>query len=215
MNFPERWWCWTQTGANGDWPQPRQGPFRSKLSQFRVPIRLPGIPIKRRPLAAGRKEIMKVLVAGATWAIGRPLVVELIERGHEVTGMTRSESKRKKIEWWGAKSVVADALDPEAVARAVAEAEPDVIVHELTSIGPDMDLRHPDRTFGPTNELRTKGTDHLLSAARAAGVRRFVAQSFAPLIYERTGSLVKTEEDPVDTHPDRWRRRRGLVVHSR
>lgn len=144
---------------------------------------------------------MKVLVAGATGVIGRPLIVSLIERGHEVTGMTRSESKRKNIEWWGAKSVVADALDPEAVARAVAEAEPDVIVHELTSIGPDMDLRHPDKTFGPTNQLRTKGTDHLLSAARAAGVRRFVAQSFAPLIYERTGSLVKTEEDPVDTHP--------------
>lgn len=144
---------------------------------------------------------MKVLVAGATGAIGRPLVVTLVERGHEVTGMTRSESRRDRIEWLGAKSVVADALDPEAVARAVAEAEPDVIVHELTSIGPDMNLKRPDAFFGPTNRLRTEGTDHLLSAARAAGVKRFVAQSFAPLIYQRSGSLIKTEEDPVDTDP--------------
>lgn len=144
---------------------------------------------------------MKILVAGATGAIGRPLVVKLIERGHEVTGMTRSESRRDLIDWLGAKSVVADALDPEAVARAVAEAEPEVIVHELTAIGPDINFKKPDQFFGPTNRLRTEGTDHLLSAARAAGVRRFVAQSFAPLVYERTGSLVKTEEDPVDTHP--------------
>lgn len=144
---------------------------------------------------------MKVLVAGATGAIGRPLIVKLIERGHEVAGMTRSESKRGDIEWLGAKSVVADALDPESVARAVAEVQPEVMVHQLTSIGADMDIKNPDGFFEPTNRLRTEGTDHLLAAARAAGVRRFVAQSFAPLIYERTGSLVKTEEDPVDSRP--------------
>jgi len=144
---------------------------------------------------------MKVLVAGATGAIGRPLVAKLVERGHEVTGMTRSESRRERIESLGARSVVADALDPEAVAGAVAAAEPEVIVHELTAIGPDMNMKKLYETFGPTNRLRTEGTDHLLSAAKAAGVRRFVAQSFAPLIYERAGSLVKTEEDPVDAHP--------------
>jgi nucleoside-diphosphate-sugar epimerase len=144
---------------------------------------------------------MKILVAGATGAIGRPLVVKLIERGHEVTGMTRSESRRDLIEWLGAKSVVADALDPEAVARAVAETQPEVIVHELTAIGAGTDFRKIDNYFGLTNRLRTEGTDHLLSAAKAAGVRRFVAQSFAPLVYERSGSLIKTEEDPVDRHP--------------
>lgn len=155
---------------------------------------------------------MRILVAGATGAIGRPLVAKLVERGHEVTGMTRSESKRDRIELLGAKSVVADALDPDAVASAVAEAEPEVIVHELTAIGPDMDLRKPDRSFGPTNRLRTEGTDHLLSAARAAGVRRFVAQSFAPLIYERTGSLIKTENDPVDSNPPEPMRRTSESV---
>jgi len=144
---------------------------------------------------------MKVLVAGATGAIGRPLVVRLVERGHEVTGMTRSEARRDKIEWLGAQSVVADALDPEALARVVAETQPEVIVHELTAIGDGTDFRKIDRYFTQTNRLRTEGTDHLLSAAKAAGVRRFVAQSFAPLVYERSGSLVKTEEDPVDGHP--------------
>ncbi|MBN8867139.1 MAG: NAD(P)-dependent oxidoreductase [Solirubrobacterales bacterium] len=144
---------------------------------------------------------MKVLVAGATGAIGRPLVVKLIERGHQVTGMTRSEKRRELIEWLGADSVVVDALDPEGVAGAVAETRPDVIVHELTALAGPFDLKDPEKTFGPTNRLRREGTDHLLSAARAAGVKRFVAQSFAPLIYERTGSLVKTEADPVDTHP--------------
>lgn len=155
---------------------------------------------------------MKVLVAGATGAIGRPLVVKLVERGHEVTGMTRSASRRHEIEWLGAKSVVADALDPESIAQAVGEVEPEVIVNELTAIGEGMDLRHPDKHFGPTNRLRTEGTDHLLSAARAAGVRRFVAQSFAPLIYDRSGSLVKTEEDPVDTSPPEPMRETSAAV---
>jgi len=144
---------------------------------------------------------MRILVAGATGAIGRPLVVKLVERGHEVYGMTRSESKRDQIEWLGARAVVADALDPEAVARTVASVQPEVIVHELTAIGPNTNFKKIDEGFVTTNRLRTEGTDHLLSAARAAGVRRFVAQSFAPLVYERSGSLVKTEEDPVDTNP--------------
>jgi nucleoside-diphosphate-sugar epimerase len=144
---------------------------------------------------------MKILVAGATGAIGRPLVGKLVQRGHEVTGMTRSESKRDLIQEMGAKAVVADALDPEAVAKAVAETEPEVVINQLTSIGEGMDLRKPDQFFGQTNRLRTEGTDHLLSASQAAGVRRYIAQSFAPLIYERAGSLVKTENDPVDSNP--------------
>ena len=155
---------------------------------------------------------MKILVAGATGAIGRPLVVKLVERGHEVFGMTRSESKRDQIEWLGAKSVVADALDPDAVARAVAEVQPEAIAHELTAIGPETDFRKIDEGFVVTNRLRTEGTDHLLSAARAAGVRRFVAQSFAPLIYARTGSLIKTEEDPVDTNPPGPARRTSEAI---
>jgi nucleoside-diphosphate-sugar epimerase len=144
---------------------------------------------------------MKVFVAGATGAIGRQLVPQLVEAGHEVTGMTRSAQKAALVEELGARRALADALDPEAVGRAVSEAEPDVIVHQLTALSGEIDLRHFERTFAATNRLRTEGTDHLLSAGRAAGVRRFVAQSYAGWPFERTGGPVKTEEDPLDPHP--------------
>jgi nucleoside-diphosphate-sugar epimerase len=143
---------------------------------------------------------MKIFVAGATGALGRPLVAQLVSNGHEVTGMTRSESKQDLLRELGARPVVADALDPDAVARAVAEAEPDVIVHQLTAIGA-FNPRRMERDFAATNRLRTEGTDHLLAAGRAVGVKRFVAQSFAPWPYARTGGMVKSEDDPLDTTP--------------
>jgi nucleoside-diphosphate-sugar epimerase len=114
--------------------------------------------------------------------------------------MTRSESKQDLLRELGARPVVADALDPDAVARAVAESEPDVIVHQLTAIGA-LNPRRMERDFTATNRLRTEGTDHLLAAGRAVSVKRFVAQSFAPWPYARTGGPVKTEDDPLDTTP--------------
>jgi nucleoside-diphosphate-sugar epimerase len=127
---------------------------------------------------------MKVFVAGATGVLGRALVPQLVERGHEVVGMTRSASKQDLLHSLGARPVVADALDPDAVAQAVADAEPEVIVHQLTALSGKVsakDMRHPERSPAATmtNRLRTEGTDHLLAAARAAGARRFVAQSFS------------------------------------
>jgi nucleoside-diphosphate-sugar epimerase len=144
---------------------------------------------------------MKVLVAGATGALGKQLVPRLVADGHEVTGMTRSEPKREAIHAMGAEAVVADALDPDAVARAVAEAEPEVIVHELTALSGSLDLRRWDRHFAPTNRLRTEATDHLLAAGRAVGIRRFVAQSYAGWPFARTGGPVKSENDPLDPRP--------------
>jgi nucleoside-diphosphate-sugar epimerase len=143
---------------------------------------------------------MKVFVAGATGAMGKQLVPRLIASGHEVVGTTRSESKQAELYALGATPVVLDALDPDQVAAAVAEAKPDAIVHELTSIE-TFDLRHFDRSFAMTNRLRTEGTDHLLSAARAVGVKRFVIQSFTSWPYARTGGPVKTEDDPLDPTP--------------
>jgi nucleoside-diphosphate-sugar epimerase len=145
---------------------------------------------------------MKVFVAGATGAMGKQLVPQLLAAGHQVVGMTRSESKQAVLRELGAESVVADALDPEQVASAVAAAEPDVIVHQLTAIA-TLDLRHFDRSFALTNRLRTEGTDHLLSAGRAVGVERFVAQSFTGWPYARTGGPVKSEDDPLDPSPAR------------
>ena len=125
---------------------------------------------------------MKVFVAGATGALGKQLVPMLVANGHDVVGMTRTEAKRDQLRSLGAQPVVADALDADAVGRAVGEAEPDVIVHQLTAIPPSINMRRFDREFALTNRLRTEGTDHLLSAGQAVGVKRFVAQSNAAAV---------------------------------
>ena len=145
---------------------------------------------------------MKVLVAGATGALGKQLVPRLVAAGHDVVGTTRTESKADLVRSLGARPAVLDALDPEQVAEAVAAAEPEAIVHELSALSGPPDVRHFDRYFALTNRLRTEGTDNLLAAARAqGGVRRFVIQSFAGWPYERSGGLVKTEDDPLDPTP--------------
>jgi nucleoside-diphosphate-sugar epimerase len=157
---------------------------------------------------------MKIFLAGATGALGRQLIPRLVARGHEVTGMTRSESKRPLVQELGGRPVVADALDPESVADAVARAEPEVIVHQLTAIPHAIDMRHFARDFAQTNRLRTEGTDHLLAAGRAVGVRRFVAQSYAPAIFARVGGSVKDEQDAVDSSPpDEVRTTLEAILH--
>lgn len=144
---------------------------------------------------------MKVLVAGATGALGRQLVPRLVARQHDVVGTTRSTARQDAVRRLGATPAVLDALDPAAVARTVDEARPDVIVHELTALAGSLDLRHFDRSFALTNRLRTEATDHLLAAGKAAGVTRFVAQSYAGWPFARTGGPVKTEDDPLDPAP--------------
>ena len=149
---------------------------------------------------------MKIFLAGATGVLGRALVPQLVARGHEVVGMTRSAAKQDLVRSLGARPVVADALDPDAVAQAVASAEPEVIVHQLTALSGDMslrDARHPERSemAKMTNRLRMEGTDHLLAAGRAVGARRFVAQSFGAFRYARTGGPVLTEAEPLDPDP--------------
>jgi nucleoside-diphosphate-sugar epimerase len=144
---------------------------------------------------------MKVFVAGATGAMGRQLLPALTANGHEVVGMTRSPEKRDLIRRLGARPVVTDALDPEAIAGAVAEAEPEVVIHQLTAIDAGTFSRSVDKSFRGTNRLRTQGLDHLLAAAQAVGARRFIAQSFAGWPFERTGGSIKTEEDPLQEHP--------------
>jgi nucleoside-diphosphate-sugar epimerase len=149
---------------------------------------------------------MKIFIAGATGVLGRAVVPLLVARGHEVIGMSRSAAKQDLVRGLGARPVVADALDPDAVARAVASAEPEVIVHELTAFSGATslrDARHPERsrTVMMTNRLRTEATDHLLTAGRAVGARRFVAQSFGAVRWSRTGGPVLTEADPLDPDP--------------
>jgi nucleoside-diphosphate-sugar epimerase len=154
--------------------------------------------------------MMRVFVAGATGAIGMQLVPGLVAAGHEVHGMTRSESRQAMLAQLGAVPVVADALDADQVAEAVARVKPDVIVHQLTAIG-GLDMRHFDRDFALTSRLRTEGTDHLLSAGQAVGVQRFVAQSYFAF-YARTGGPVKSEDDPMDRAPAREMRRAMAAI---
>jgi nucleoside-diphosphate-sugar epimerase len=144
---------------------------------------------------------MRVFVAGATGAIGAKLVPQLIERGHEVIGTSRSPEKADRLRAQGAEPVVLDLLDPQAVREAVAAARPEAIAHEATALARMTDFKHFDRSFAPTNRLRTEGTDALLAAAREVGVRRFVAQSYAGWPYARNDGAVKTEEDPLDPTP--------------
>ena len=144
---------------------------------------------------------MRVFVAGATGAIGRGLVPRLVAHGHQVSATTRSTDKVELLRALGADPVVVDGLDGAAVGQAVARAEPDAIVHQMTALAGSADLRHFDRWFAGTNALRTQGTQHLLAAARASAVRRFVAQSYTGWNNLRQGGPVKTEEDPFDPSP--------------
>jgi nucleoside-diphosphate-sugar epimerase len=144
---------------------------------------------------------MRVLVVGASGAIGTRLVPQLIDHGHEVIGTFRSAGNAERVRALGAEPIALDLLDARAVRKAVLETEPEAIVHQATALANAGFSRNLDRSFAPTNRLRTEGTDALLAAAREAGVRRFVAQSFASFRYAREGGPVKTEDDPLDPTP--------------
>ena len=144
---------------------------------------------------------MRVFVAGATGAVGARLVAQLVERGHEVIGTSRSAASGGRLRALGAKPVVLDVLDPEATREVVTSAEPEVIVHEATALAGQTDFRRFDESFAETNRLRTAGTRSLLAAAHEASVPRIVAQSYAGWPYAREGGPVKSEDDPLDSAP--------------
>jgi nucleoside-diphosphate-sugar epimerase len=146
---------------------------------------------------------MLVFIAGATGAVGRRLIPLLVSAGHSVVGLTHTPAKAGMITAFGGKAVVADGLDERAIGEAVASSEPDVVVHEMTDLKDASDLRHFDRAFASSNRLRTEGTDILMTAARDAGVKRFVAQSFCGWPYARVDGPIKSEADPLDPGPPR------------
>ena len=144
---------------------------------------------------------MQVLVVGAGGAIGTRVVPQLRGRGHEVIGSSRSSGNAARLRALGAEPIVLDALDARAVREAVAAVRPDAIVYQATALSDLSDFKHFDRSFAQTNRLRTEGTDIILAAARKAGVRRLVFQSYANHHYARVGGPVKTEDDPLDPAP--------------
>jgi 2-alkyl-3-oxoalkanoate reductase len=184
---------------------------RSPLPAFRPTGCRPASP--RRAGLGGRSEgttlgslvrggvRMRVLVAGGSGAIGRRLVPQLVARNHQVTATTRSPEKIDELRTVGADWVVMDGLDAEGVKEAVGRAEPDAIVHQMTALSGEPDLKHFDDWFATTNALRTTGTDNLLTAAKDTGVKRIVAQSYTGWPNIREGGPVKTEQDPLDPDP--------------
>ncbi|MEM1416320.1 MAG: NAD(P)-dependent oxidoreductase [Myxococcota bacterium] len=143
---------------------------------------------------------MRVVIAGATGAIGRPLVRQLLEAGHEVFGLTRREEGAAAIQAAGARAVVADALDRDAVIAAVVAARPDAVVNQLTALPARLDPRRISRQLAPTNRLRREGTAHLLAAAEAAGAARFLSQSVA-FAHDAVAPAVVDEDAPFALAP--------------
>lgn len=150
---------------------------------------------------------MRVLLVGATGAIGSRLVPRLVSAGHEVVGTSRSAERAKTLTDHGAHPIVLDVLDREAVHTALQAAHPDAVVYQATALAGTRVLRSLDKAFAATNRLRTEGIDNVLAAADEVGVDRIVAQSFAPYRPARVGGWVKTEADPVDTDPPGTARR--------
>jgi len=147
---------------------------------------------------------MRVFVAGAAGAVGRRLIPQLVARGHQVTASTRGANKLDQLRALGAEPVIVDGLDATAVGEAIARSEPDAIVHQMTALAGKPNLRNFDKWFATTNKLRTAGTEHLLAAAKAAGVGKFVAQSYTGWSNIREGGSVKTEDDPFDPQPAKY-----------
>jgi 2-alkyl-3-oxoalkanoate reductase len=150
---------------------------------------------------------MRIFVAGASGAVGGRLVPMLVNGGHDVVAMTRSPQKADALRALGAEPAVADGLDRGAVMQAVVRAEPEVVIHQMTALSQIKSMKKFDDEFALTNRLRTEGTDHLVEAARAAGVRRLIVQSYGNWNYERTGTGLKTEDDPLDPNPPANQRR--------
>jgi nucleoside-diphosphate-sugar epimerase len=149
--------------------------------------------------------VMRVFVAGGSGVLGQRLVPQLVARGHQVTATTTSSAKLGLLRQLGADGVVMDGTDAVSVGKAVAAAEPDVIVHQMTAISKahagKPDIKHPDKWFAGTNRLRSAGTDHLLAAAEATGVAHFVAQGYASWNGNPAGGYAQTEEEPLNLMP--------------
>jgi nucleoside-diphosphate-sugar epimerase len=152
---------------------------------------------------------MRVLVAGATGVIGRPLVTRLRAAGHDVVGTTRS--RPEAVRELGAEPVVVDARDTDALRSAVVEARPEVVINQLTKLPQKLDYKRAEETFGPTTELRGKAGPALAGAAVEAGARRLISQSVC-FFYASTGKTAHAEDDPLFELPPESPAAQGIIA---
>jgi nucleoside-diphosphate-sugar epimerase len=157
---------------------------------------------------------MRVFVAGGSGVVGKRLIPDLVARGHQVTATTRTPGKKNEIQRLGAEAVALDALDRDAVMRAVASARPDVVVHQLTALSTMRSFKKWDDEFALTNRLRTEGVKYLVEAAQTSGARRIVVQSYAGWPSVRSGGPVKTEDDPLDATPPQSMKRSLAAIRE-
>lgn len=143
---------------------------------------------------------MNIFLAGATGVIGRRLVPLLRDAGHAVTGTSRSEERASALEVLGARGVVVDVYDARALLKAMSDAHPDVVIHQLTDLPQSLEAGRP-ANFEGNARLRIEGTRNLMAAAAVTGVRRAIAQSIAFIYADAPGARVET--DPLDRSPAR------------
>ncbi|MCA9522282.1 MAG: NAD(P)-dependent oxidoreductase [Myxococcales bacterium] len=138
----------------------------------------------------------RIFLAGASGVIGRRLVPMLRSAGHAVVALTRHERNAASLREMGVEAVVADVFDRARIREIVEAERPDAVIHQLTAIPPTLNPRHVARQMEPTNRIRREATEILLDAARAAGVRRFVAQSIS-FVCRPEGPPLSTEDEPL------------------
>jgi nucleoside-diphosphate-sugar epimerase len=144
---------------------------------------------------------MRILVAGATGAVGRPLVRQLVAAGHEVLGTTRSSDRMDRVRNLGAEAVVLDASETSAIGPAVRKAEPEIVINQLTELPDKIDLKKAAESLAPTTKLRAEAGPALVEAAREVGARRVISQSIA-FNYAPEGDWVKAEDAPLRAPAD-------------
>jgi 2-alkyl-3-oxoalkanoate reductase len=157
---------------------------------------------------------VRIFVAGATGAIGRALVPKLLAGGHEVTGLTRSEERAETLRAQGAEPAVADVFDAGAVGAAIADAKPEVLVHELTDIPHSINPRAYESDMAGNDRIRVEGTRNLLAGAHAAGTRRVVAQSIAFAYAPQRDRSLRVEDDELWLDAPEPFRRSAEALHS-
>ncbi len=144
---------------------------------------------------------MKIFVAGGTGAIGRPLLDQLLARGHHVVALTRSRERAQSLAAQGIEPAIADVFDSDSVKAAIAHAQPEVAIEQLTALPKTYTSESMSAAATVNTRIRLEGGANVLAAAQAAGVRRYLRQSIA--FWGIPGSGLADEETPlaIDASP--------------